>query len=314
MQNHEIFQVIKPGILTTVQDLGRYGYQRFGVPVSGAMDTFALQVANILVGNARGEAALEVTLMGPTIEVKAPITLAITGANLSPSVNKNAIPMWKSFQMNPGDSLTFGKRQSGMRAYIAVAGGFDMPEVFGSKSNDRNSGLGIELEKSTTLYGMKTSVQGGVSLDKKMVPTYDNEVEIGVVEGPHTNKFTKEDRQTFFQTTHTVDSNSNRMGYRLKSAKRIAPNQEGIWSDPVPFGGIQIPGNGEPIILMADRQTTGGYPRIGTVASFYLPKIAQLVPNSMIHFYPISVEEAQHKAKEMEAILHKLETFYRGNS
>ncbi|WP_404454373.1 biotin-dependent carboxyltransferase family protein [Virgibacillus necropolis] len=314
MQSLKIFQVIKPGVLTTFQDLGRSGYQRFGVPVSGAMDTFALQVANILVGNMRDEAALEVTLIGPTLEAKAPITIAITGAGLSPTINNESIPIWKSVHMNPGDKLEFGKRQSGMRAYIAVAGGFDVPAFFGSKSTDRNSGLGIELEKDTALYGRKTSVKGGISLDEKLIPTYGNEVQIGVIEGPHTNNFSKEELQKFYRTTFTVNSNSNRMGYRLKSEQRISPGQQGVWSDPVPFGGIQIPGNGQPIILMADRQTTGGYPRVGTVMSSDLPKIAQLVPNSKINFYPISVEEAQTKAKQMEATLHKLETFYRGNS
>lgn len=314
MQKHDIFNMIKPGVLTTFQDMGRHGYQQFGIPVSGAMDTFALQVANILVGNPRNEAALEVTIIGPKLEAKSQVTVSITGADLSLSLNGESIKLWKSFNMMPGDTLTFGKRKKGMRAYIAVAGGYDVPTFFGSKSRDQNSGLGMELEKDSILYGAKNATSKSVSLHEQLIPTYTNKVEIGVVEGPHTTSFSANARDTFFNNAYTVGANSNRMGYRLKSEKSVTPSQEGIWSDPVPFGGIQIPGNGDPIILMADRQTTGGYPRIGTVISTDLPKVAQLTPNSQIHFYPISVEQAQEKARRLERELHKLETFRHGIS
>ncbi|WP_430790909.1 biotin-dependent carboxyltransferase family protein [Virgibacillus flavescens] len=312
MQNQEIFQVIKPGIRTTIQDIGRMGYQRYGVPVSGAMDTYALQAANILVGNKRAEAAIEVTLIGPELEAKAPVTISITGANLSPSINNHPIQTWKSYRMVEGDRLTFGKRESGMRAYIAVAGGLDVQEFFGSKSTDFNSRLGSELEESMMLHGKKTSARAGVSLGEVTIPNYSSEVEIGVIEGPHTQNFSTDVRRAFFETTFVIDANSNRMGYRLKSEKSFVPNQTEVWSDPVPFGGIQITGNGNPIILMADRQTTGGYPRIGTVMSVDLPKIAQLIPNGTLRFYPVSIEKAQAEATKSEANLHKLETFYHG--
>lgn len=292
--------------------MGRHGYQQFGIPVSGAMDTFSLQVANILVGNPRNEAGLEVTLVGPTLEARSSITVSITGADLSVTLNSHPLQMWKSFQMSPGDRLAFGKRKKGMRTYIAVAEGFAAPVYFGSISRDRNSGLGIELEKDSILYGVKTISSKSVHLHEHLIPIYENEVEIGAVEGPHTPMFSANARDTFFKNRYTVDANSNRMGYRLKSEMSVTPNKQGIWSDPVPFGGIQIPGNGDPIILMADRQTTGGYPRIGTVMSTDLPKIAQLVPTNKLHFYSISIEEAQEKARQVERELHKLETFYRG--
>lgn len=314
MDKHEIFRVIKPGVLTTLQDMGRKGYQQFGIPVSGAMDTFALQIANILVGNPRNEAGLEVTLVGPTLEARMAMTVSITGADLSPTVNGGQVQMWKSFNMKPGDRLTFGKRKKGMRAYLAVAGGFDVPLFLGNKSRDRNSGVGMELEKDTTLYSLKNNATNRIFLHKQLIPVYQNEVGVGVVEGPHTSSFSSSARETFFNNTFTVDADSNRMGYRLRSDNPIQPNQTGIWSDPVPFGGIQIPGNGAPIILMADRQTTGGYPRIGTVMSADLPKIAQLVPHNKLQFYPISVEQAQEKARQLEQELHKLETFRNGKS
>lgn len=314
MDKREIFHVIKPGILTTLQDLGRHGYQQYGIPVSGVMDTYALQVANILVGNLRNEAGLEVTLVGPSLEAKTTITVSITGAELSPSLNGDPIEMWKSLKMKPGDRLIFAKRKKGMRAYIAVAGGFDVSLFLGSKSRDRNSGLGMELEKNLTLSGYVADATTGIFVHDQLIPIYKSEVEIGIVEGPHTSSFTANVREAFFNNTYKVDANSNRMGYRLLSDNTIQPHQAGIWSDPVPFGGIQIPGNGEPIILMADRQTTGGYPRIGTVISTDLPKIAQLVPHDKLHFYPISVEEAQEKAKQLERELQKLKTFCRSKS
>ncbi|SDQ24296.1 biotin-dependent carboxylase uncharacterized domain-containing protein [Virgibacillus salinus] len=309
MQSEKIFRVIKPGVLTTFQDLGRAGYQKFGVPVSGAMDTFALQIANILVGNQRSAACLEVTLVGPQLEMTAPdpITVALTGAELEPKLNDNSIRMWKTFRMEKGDRLSFGKHQSGVRAYIATAGGFDAPVFFGSKSTDVKSGFGRSLVGDDYIYGYPTEAKHGIGITNP--PIYQKSVEVAVIEGPHTDFFTKQGRYNFFNSPHTVNANSNRMGYRLKSEPVTHEDNMEIWSDAVPFGGVQIPSNGSPIILMADRQTTGGYPRIGTVISSDLPKIAQLVPQGEIRFTPITVEEAQQRVIQMEKFLFKLERF-----
>lgn len=312
MQDEEIFHVIKPGILTTFQDMGRTGYQRYGVPVSGAMDRFALQVANILVGNARDSACLEVTLIGPELEAITSITMAVTGADLEPNINGKLKPMWKSFRMNKGDKLKFGKYQSGVRSYIAIAGGFDSPTIFGSQSTDIKSGFGSPLDKVAKVMGFPTNVKHGIGLPKQFIPTYEKSIEVAIIEGPHTNYFTNEDIETFYSSTYTVDTNSDRMGYRLSSAKVLSNKGSDIWSDAVPFGGIQLPQNGRPIILMADRQTTGGYPRIGTVITSDLPKIAQLVPRGKIRFYPVSIEEAQKRAIEMEQLLNELAMFRKG--
>lgn len=309
MQSQQLFHVIKPGILTTFQDMGRSGYQQYGVPVSGAMDRFALQLANILAGNQRSAACLEVTLLGPVLEACKRLTIAITGADLEAKINEKVIPLWTTVHMDQGDKLTFGKHQSGVRAYIAVAGGFDAPAVFGSMATDVKSGFGAALERSDQIYGFAMHPTRGIGLQKRFIPTYKNAIEVAVVEGPHTNLFTKKGRENFFSSIHTVDANSNRMGYRLKSDKVEVKKEADIWSDAVPFGGIQVPSNGQPIILMADRQTTGGYPRIGTVISTDLPKIAQLVPKGQITFQPISVEEAQERAIEMEKFLHAVEVF-----
>ncbi|MBM7600505.1 biotin-dependent carboxylase-like uncharacterized protein [Virgibacillus halotolerans] len=300
MQAKPIFNVIKSGILTTFQDMGRTGYQRYGVPVSGAMDRFALQYANILVGNQRNTACLEITLIGPALEASMPLTISITGANLEPKVNGKVKPMWQSFRMDIGDKLTFGKHQSGVRAYLAVTGGFESPVIFGSQSTDLNSGFGAKLNEADTIKGFPIDGKHGVGLSRQCIPTYESSVEVAVVKGPHTDYFTESEIDHFFATTYRVDSSSNRMGYRLNSPQSVLESSPNIWSDAVPFGGIQIPPNNQPIILMADRQTTGGYPRVGTVISSDLPKIAQLIPNGEIRFCPVSIETAQERVIESE--------------
>lgn len=312
MQSKDIFHIHKPGIMTTFQDMGRIGYQRFGVPVSGAMDTFALQVANILVGNSRNDACLEITLIGPELVALRPISVAITGADLQPLVNGHPVQMWKAFQMNEGDCLTFGNYQSGVHAYIAVAGGYDVPLIFGSKSTDLNSGFGNLLKKGENIYGFPLEKHIGVGLSRKSIPIYEKTIDVGVVVGPHLDNFFQKDQEKFFQTTFTVGANSNRMGYRLEASDFSLQTTGDIWSDAIPFGGIQVPPNGQPIILMADRQTTGGYPRIGTVISSDLPKIAQLPPKGKIRFHPVSVEEAQARAVQVEEHLFCLEKFRLG--
>ncbi|HLQ70967.1 MAG TPA: biotin-dependent carboxyltransferase family protein [Bacillota bacterium] len=322
MKCETLFFVRKTGLLTTFQDFGRRHYQRFGVPVSGGMDQFAMQVANILVGNPRGLACMEVTLVGPELEVcaKQPILVSITGAHLNPKINGTSVPMWQSFYIRKGDILTFGKHQSGVRAYVAVSGGFDVPYVFESQSTDVQSGFGKRIEKSTYINGFRMSDMAGklvsterIGLDKSAIPTYKKNVTVSIIEGPHSHAFTNDGHSLFFNQTYTVAAASNRMGYRLFSDKKIATkNDAEIWSDAVPFGGIQIPKDGQPIILMADRQTTGGYPRMGTVISTDLMKIAQLVPHGTIKFKKTSVEYAQEQWIQQEAFLHKLATFRQG--
>ncbi|RYG71686.1 biotin-dependent carboxyltransferase [Lentibacillus lipolyticus] len=312
MQEQKLFQVTKPGVLTSFQDLGRTGYQQYGVPVSGAMDQVALQIANILTGNPRGTACLEVTLIGPELVVTSPtpITAAITGASLEPKRNSKPLPMWQSVRLYPGDRLTFGRHQAGVRAYIAVAGGFQAPEYFQSKSTDVKSGFGRPLEKGQSITGFPINAKPGIGLTSAERPVYNKSITVSVIEGPHTGAFTQEGLDRFYNTIHIVDANSNRMGYKLISKPITQKDGVSIWSDAVPFGGIQVPKNGAPIILMADRQTTGGYPRIGTVMTADLPKLAQLVPKGEIRFQPIPVEAAQEHTRQLETYLHNLETFY----
>ncbi|MGP4064521.1 biotin-dependent carboxyltransferase family protein [Oceanobacillus sp. M65] len=308
MVQQELFQVIKPGIQTTFQDMGRTGYQQFGVPVSGAMDRFSLQVANILAGNKRTSPCLEITLVGPTLLAKTTMTIVITGANLSPTCNGEPIAMWKTVRIEEGDELVFGKHQSGVRAYLAVSGGFETPAYFGSSSVDGNSGFGKSLEIEDVIKGYPVMEKTGISVANTLIPIYQKRVKISLIEGPHTDYFTQADRTTFFTEPYKVGANSNRMGYRLEG-QAIKPEKVKVWSDGIPFGGVQITSAGEPIILMADRQTTGGYPRIGTVSSTDIPKIAQLIPGGEVSFKRVSVEKAEEDARKQEKFLIRLKQF-----
>lgn len=307
MATRPLFRVKKPGVYTTFQDLGRRGYQKFGVVASGAMDAFSLQIANMLVGNPRNEAGLEITMVGPELITLSETVVAICGADLSPKVNDKPVPMWKSFRLKEGDHLSFGTPRSGIRAYVAASGGFDVPVVMGSKSTYAKAGIGKVLEKSDTIYGEEGAGQPGVGLAYAEVPQYEKEVVVRIVPGPHTDRFTEEGLDVFFNEVHTVTPKSDRMGYRLESPPIRHRNGADIWTDAIPFGGVQIPASGQPIILMADRQTTGGYTRIGTVISVDLPKVAQLPPGGKIHFREIGVKEAQELFILQEQLLNQID-------
>jgi antagonist of KipI len=307
MASRPLFKVKKPGVYTTFQDLGRRGYQKFGVVTSGAMDAFSLQIANMLVGNRRNEAGLEITMVGPELITLSDTVVAICGADLSPKINDEPVSIWKSLRLKEGDHLSFGTPRSGVRTYIAASGGFDVPVVMGSKSTYAKAGIGKVLEKGDTIYGEEGDGQPGVGLAYSEVPQYEKEVELRVVSGPHTDRFTKEGLDTFFNVVHTVTPQSDRMGYRLESPPILHRNGADIWTDAIPFGGVQVPASGQPIILMADRQTTGGYTRIGTVISVDLANVAQLPPGGKIRFREIDVKGAREFFIQQEQLLSQIE-------
>ncbi|WP_010099536.1 biotin-dependent carboxyltransferase family protein [Ornithinibacillus scapharcae] len=304
-----IFEVIKGGLHTTFQDLGRGGFQRFGVPVSGAMDSYSMQLANILVGNNRNEACLEACLIGPTLVAREPISLAITGADFDPKVNGKSVPMWTTLNMKKGDILSFGKWREGVYAYIAVAGGLKATSYFHSKAVDERIGLGKTVETGDIIKGQPKLLKDRLTFHPSIIPSYPTEIQVAIVKGPHLDVIPSNYRKAFFEKTFTLEPNSNRMGYRLHSDDIYLKEITSIWSDAVPHGGIQILPNGQPIILMADRQTTGGYPRIGTVATTDISNVAQLVPRGKLRFYWITIEEAQKRYRKRESILKKLSYF-----
>lgn len=310
--SNPVFEIVKPGLLTTLQDVGRHGYQQYGIVASGAMDSYALKIANFLVGNDGGEAALEVTVMGPEIEVLDDTVVAICGGNLSPRLNGHAAPMWKSFAVEKGDLIEFGKPVEGARAYISVAGGYDVPVVMGSKSTYLKAGMGgfngRALEKGDVLskVGHTKGVKGR-ALRPDEIPVYEREMDIHVVPGPHLDAFSEEALRTFLSSTYEVTPQSDRMGYKLKGPKLEHQTSADIISEAIPLGGIQVPANGQPILLMADRQTTGGYTRIATVISSDIPYLAQAMPGCKLRFREVSVEEAQNTYREKERFLRTLE-------
>nr|WP_318539720.1 biotin-dependent carboxyltransferase family protein [Terribacillus saccharophilus] len=308
----KLFQVIKPGLLTTFQDLGRTGYQEYGVVVAGAMDDFSLQIANLLVGNQRDDAGLEVTMMGPVLKVLEDSVIAITGGNLSPRVNGQPAPMWKSFEVKEGQLVEFGQPMEGIRSYISVAGGFDLPAVMGSNSTYLKAKIGglngRALEKEDILYGNEDAhAVTGRSLHYDEIPKYQKEVTVRVVLGPHQDAFTDEAIKTFLSSNYEITPQSDRMGFRLKGPELTHKTTADIISEAIPLGGIQVPANGQPIILMADRQTTGGYTRIATVISADISLLAQAAPGAVVRFEEVSVGEAQEVYQGRESLLRVLD-------
>jgi antagonist of KipI len=306
-----LLRVIEKGLITTFQDLGRYGYQQFGVVVSGAMDSLALQLGNIVVGNKRGEAGMEITMIGPELVALTDMTIAITGGDLSPKINGKSAPLWKSIVIQEGDTITFGRPIQGIRAYLTVSGGFQAPLIMGSKSTYIKAGIGKPIEDGDILYSESDRiVKENRAIKESMIIKYEREITARVIEGPHHTHFTDEGIQSFYSSTYTVKQ-GDRMGFRLEGPGKISHVKGAdITSDAIPFGGIQVPARGQPIILMADRQTTGGYTRIGTVISEDLPKIAQLPPGGKIRFEKISIEEAQVLYREREKELWMMEALH----
>lgn len=303
-----VIEVVEPGLLTTVQDAGRFGYLRHGVPVSGAMDPVASRLANLLVGNPEGEACLEVTLSGPRLQFRSSAVIAVTGADLSPSINGSPIQTWASAAVKQGDILSFGGQQAGTRAYIAVAGGLDLPVVMGSKSTFMKAGIGgfegRALKAGDMLMTRLPNSPPGVTerrIPRGIVPSYDPSLPIRVILGPQDDRFTEAGLGVFLGEAFTVSAQSDRMGYRLQGPKIEHVSGPDIISDGIPFGGVQVSGDGQPIVLMADRGTSGGYTKPATVISADLGRVAQRMPGDEIRFQKVTLEEAHEALKEQES-------------
>jgi biotin-dependent carboxylase-like uncharacterized protein len=311
----EYVSVIKPGMLTTIQDLGRHSYRALGVSTCGVMDQLSFKLANILVGNDKNEAALEVTLIGPRLRFNHVGMIAITGANLSSSLNGMEIPMYKSIQVETGDELSFGKCKDGVRSYIAFAGGIDVPKVMGSRSTyirghyggiegrAMTSGDTIPLGKST----FEPRFLSGRRIRYQDIPNFQVDRPIRFILGPHDDRFTKESLDDLINTPYTVSNESDRMGYRLQGTHLEHLSGADIASDFITPGTIQVPGNGQPIIHMADCGTSGGYTKIGVIIGVDLSYVAQKKPGDTINFQPIDVMSAQKEWKEQENLLHDLD-------
>lgn len=289
--------ILSAGPMTTVQDEGRFGLMNAGFSPNGAMDARSMHIANILVGNVHGDAVLEMTMMGASVTFDCNTVIALTGADMAPTLDGVEIPMYRAVAVHAGSVLALGMARSGMCGYLAVAGGFDLPYVMGSFSTNLKVHVG-------GFEGRKLKNGDVIALRSAMEPifvgkratvnpdSYDSEVTVRVVLGPQDDYFTEDGKRTFLGTAYTVTDKSDRMGVRLDGEKIESKNGVDILSDGIATGSVQIPASGTPIIMMADRQTTGGYAKIATVISADLPLIAQAKPGTKIRFAAVSQQDA----------------------
>jgi len=294
-------KILNPGMYTTIQDLGRYNYQKSGMSVAGAMDLFSLRVANILVGNRDGEACFEATLMGPEIQFDGDALIAVTGGDLGPKINNKAVDMWSGVKVSDGDILSFGTLKSGCRSYIAIAHGIDVPDVMGSKSTyvkGKVGGFGGRILRADDEIKIVTAAEdnftGIIKIPTEFIPSYNKDNILRVVMGPQDDYFTQDGISTFSDSEYEVTKEADRMGYRLSGPEISHKVGADIISDGITMGSVQVPGHGFPIIMMADRQTTGGYTKIATIITPDINTVGQLKRGDSIRFKLIDIEQA-HK-------------------
>ena len=301
-------RVARPGLLTTVQDLGRRGHQHEGIPEGGAMDTLAARLANLLVGNEENAAVLEITLLGPRLEVGRGITMAVTGANFDVQLDGQAIPQWRAHHLNAGSTLDVGSARTGCRCYLAIAGGLDVPVVLGGRSTCLPAAFGgfhgRALRAGDVLASgsaLPRHPAAGRALSPALRPSYGTAVRLIAAETPRSEVFDR-----LFDGEFRISRRSDRMGYRLEGEGSDWPALPEVLSTAVPMGTLQLPPGGSPILLMADRQTTGGYPVLGQVASIDLGSVAQLRPGDRMRFTPVSLDEAQRLYLDRERAVDAL--------
>lgn len=316
--------IIKPGLLSTIQDKGRYGFQKYGVISSGAMDELSHRLANILIGNDDNSPTIEMTLLGAVIHFHEDTLISICGGDLSPSINGClTVPMWRPVLIKKDTTLHFRGAKKGCRTYLAVAGGFSIPKLMNSASTYLRAAIGgfcgrslqagdeISFNRKSRLSerifeSLKTRLYhhpfaaANWFISPTPIPIPEKNLVIQVMEGRQYHLFNEESREKFFQSLFQVTAQSDRMGYRLQGYPLQLQNHKELLSEAVTFGTIQVPADGNPIILLADRQTTGGYPKIAQIASVDFPLIAQAKPGDRIHFKKISHEDAQRQYIERE--------------
>ena len=308
----EVFSVLTPGGYTTVQDEGRFGYQQMGIPVSGVLDAFAFHCANLLVANPKNSAVMEITVMGPRLDILAPADLAVTGADIKMTLNDQPVQTWASFKVKAGDVLDIQQVKSGCRAYLAVSGGIDVPAVMGSRSTYVGATIGgyrgRVLKAGDVIKCARGQRLGSPrQMPADLMPAYPTELTIRAIPGPQ-DDFFKEGLEVLFQSDFMVSTQADRMGYRLQGPQieihRGMPKS--IISEPTMPGGVQIPADQQPIILMVE-QTVGGYTKIVTVISVDLPRVAQATPGDTIRFEKVSLETAHALYREQQKKLQNLE-------
>ena len=315
-------KVISPGLATTVQDLGRPGYYHLGIPISGAMDRYALRAANLLVGNDEGAAALEAVFLGPELEFEQDAVVAVTGAELPPKVDGTTRQTWGSFEIKSGQVLSFDFLKGGARAYIAISGGIDVPVVLGSRSTYALGALGgyhghPVAQGDVLSVGQSESNRIGLQVPENLVRHPDSPAQLRVLPGIYWHRITEQSGKDFFADTWQVAPEADRIGYRFRGGKVLEFNDRkqpfGAGSNPsnivdgcYPYGSIQVPGGTEPIVLHRDAVSGGGYFMLGAVISADMDLIGQLQPHTPTRFVKVDMEMALDARRERQSLLDKL--------
>jgi antagonist of KipI len=307
-----VLRVEKPGLLTTIQDLGRPGHRAFGVPPSGAMDRFALAASNRLVGNPEGAATLECALNGPVLLALEPCLVAVTGADFTPLINGVEIPTWTGVYLAGGERLSFGGRRSGARCYIAVAGGLSGRRWLGSLSTyllvEKGGFDGRTLESGDELVlagPPPRPLVSGRHLSRRLLPSYSREPALAALPGPHHTRLLRPSRTALWKSTFEVTRDADRMGFRLEGPQLEVSGRE-LLSLGLTMGAVQLPPGGQPILLMADHQTAGGYPVVIGVSRASLPLAAQLLPGDHLTFTEAGLMEAQDAWRRLRQALDEI--------
>ncbi len=302
-------EIVEPGLCATLQDGGRYGWQRYGISPAGAMDPVALRLANALVRNPPLLGAIELALTGFQAILHGKGTrLAVAGASCSVTINGRSLPAFTAHPLGDGDRLVVGPMREGARAYVAVAGGFDVAPVLGSQSTHMRTAIG-GVDGSALRAGMCLKLNPAPSGELRTLPSSKTRTAPGpirVVLGPQASAFPPEAVEAFLRNAYVVSSRSDRMAFQLDGPPIAHGVSFNIVSDGTIDGSIQVPGHGRPIVLMADRQTTGGYPKIATVISADLPRLAQRPPGSTIQFQAVTTDAAEAAARRHEADIRTL--------
>ncbi|RXJ74532.1 allophanate hydrolase [Veronia nyctiphanis] len=292
------FKVLNPGVLSLLQDSGRFGYQHLGITHGGPMDEHAFFWANRILGNSPDAAQIEITFGQCVLEAHQPVSVALTGADLNARLNDRVIAPWCTYQLKPGDQLEFQSPRSGLRAYLAVADGFDVEPQLGScstVSREQLGGLsknGEKLKAGDKLEVSSNRVVNDTRVPSWAIPDYQSALSLGVILGYQHTSFCEATKARFFHSQYTVSNNIDRMGYRLEGPS-VKSSLTGITSEGIAYGAIQVPDDGQPIVLMKDRQTIGGYPKIGCLSALGAGKLAQRMPGDSVGFYPMDISEAE---------------------
>jgi antagonist of KipI len=302
-----VIRIIDPGAHTTIQDLGRPGQLRYGIPPSGAIDRYAFVLANRLAGNADGAAALECTLLGPRFESDVACAVAVTGATMPVTVNGVEAPRWTTLLIKTGDVVKLGPARSGVRSYVAFSGGIDVPAVMGSRSTYLRGKLGgLEgraLRKEDRLRTFTARLPRPRRIARHAVPDYDAEPTVRVKLGPQVDRFTKDGVAALLKNPYEMLPQSDRMGARLRGERITHSHGHDIISDGIAPGSIQVPGDCQPIILLVDRQSTGGYPKVATVCSFDIGRVGQVRPGRSLRFSAVTLAQAHELLRTVHAVL-----------